>query len=166
MHAPNNDPVRFAVFSGMLVFLIAMVFVPGIGDGFYFDDNISIQTNNSIHTLNLLEILKTQTDTPSAGRPLTNLSYAIDYYFYGENDKVDINKLTKEDIQKVNNYFLSMNYEINLEIFPTLNEYIFKYPNYFKNQQHITKDTELKDYYYEVYGKDNCVFRISFKKLV
>ena len=24
----------------------------------------------------------------------------------------------------------------------------------------------LKDYYYEVYGKDNCVFRISFKKLV
>ncbi len=87
MHAPNNDPVRFAVFSGMLVFLIAMVFVPGIGDGFYFDDNISIQTNNSIHTLNLLEILKTQTDTPSAGRPLTNLSYAIDYYFYGENAK-------------------------------------------------------------------------------
>jgi len=87
-------------------------------------------------------------------------------YFYGENDKVDINKLTKEDIQKVNNYFLSMNYEINLEIFPTLNEYIFKHPNYFKNQQHITKDTELNDYYYEVYGKDNCVFRISFKKLV
>ena len=61
-------------------------------------------------------------------------------YFYGENDKVDINKLTKEDIQKVNNYFLSMNYEINLEIFPTLNEYIFKHPNYFKNQQHITKE--------------------------
>ena len=87
-------------------------------------------------------------------------------YFYGENDKVDINKLTKEDIQKVNNYFLSMNYEINLEIFPTLNEYIFKHPNYFKNQQHITKDTELKDYYYEVYGKDNCVFRIFFGKLV
>ena len=86
-------------------------------------------------------------------------------YFYGENDKVDINKLTKEDIQKVNNYFLSMNYEINLEIFPTLNEYIFKHPNYFKNQHHITKDTELKDYYYEVYGKDNCVFRISFKRL-
>ena len=85
-------------------------------------------------------------------------------YFNGENGKVDINKLTKEDIQKVNKYFLSMNYEVYLDIFPTLNEYVFKYPNYFKDQKHITKDTELKDYYYEVYGKDNCVFRISFKK--
>jgi len=87
-------------------------------------------------------------------------------YFNGENGKVDINKLTKEDIQKVNSYFLSMNYDVQLDIFPTMNEYVFKYPNYFKDQKHITNDTELKDYYYEVYGKDNCVFRISFKKLV
>jgi len=87
-------------------------------------------------------------------------------YFYGEKDKVDINKLTKEDIEKVNEYFLSMNYEVQLDIFPTMNEYIFKHPNYFKNQKHITNSTELKDYYYEVYGKENCVFRISFKKLV
>ena len=87
-------------------------------------------------------------------------------YFYGENNKVDIHKLNSEDIQKVNEYFLSMNYEVSLEIFPTMNEYIFKHPNYFKDQKYITKDTELKDYYYEVYGKDNCVFRISFQKLV
>ena len=87
-------------------------------------------------------------------------------YFYGINGKVDIHNLTKEDIQKVNEYFLSMNYEFQLDIFPTMNEYIFKHPNYFKDQQHITNSTELKDYYYEVYGKDNCVFRISFKKLV
>ena len=87
-------------------------------------------------------------------------------YFYGENGKVDINKLTKEDIQRVNRYFLSMNYEVHLDIFPTMNDYIFKYPNYFKDQKHITNTTELKDYYYEVYGKDNCVFRIYFNKLV
>ena len=87
-------------------------------------------------------------------------------YFYGINGKVDIHKLTKEDIQKVNEYFLSMNYEVQLDIFPTMNEYIFKHPNYFKDQQHITNDIILKDYYYEVYGKDNCVFRISFQKLV
>ena len=86
-------------------------------------------------------------------------------YFYGENNKVDINNLTKDDIEKVNEYFLSMNYEVCLDIFPTMNEYIFKHPNYFKDHNHITKDTKLKDYYYEVYGKDNCVFRISFKKL-
>lgn len=84
-------------------------------------------------------------------------------YFYGENDKVDINKLKKEDIQKVNEYFLSMNYEVNLEVYPTVNDYQFKYPNYFKDQNHITNQTALKDFYYEVYGKDNCVFRISFQ---
>ena len=49
-------------------------------------------------------------------------------YFYGINGKVDINKLTKEDIEKVNSYFLSMNYEVQLDIFPTMNEYIFKHP--------------------------------------
>jgi hypothetical protein len=87
-------------------------------------------------------------------------------YFYGINGKVNINNLTKEDVQRVNEYFLSMNYEVNLDVFLTMNEYIFKHPNYFKNQEHITSETELKDYYYEVYGKDNCVFRISFQKLV
>jgi hypothetical protein len=86
-------------------------------------------------------------------------------YFYGEKDKVDINNLTENDIKRVNSYFLSMNYEVNVDIFPTMNEYIFKHPNYFKDQNHITNSTELKDYYYEVYGKDNCVFRISFKKI-
>ena len=87
-------------------------------------------------------------------------------YFYGINGKVNINNLTENDIKRVNSYFLSMNYEVQLDIFPTMNEYIFKHPNYFKDQKHIKNDTELKDYYYEVYGKDNCVFRISFKKLV
>ena len=86
-------------------------------------------------------------------------------YFYGENGKVDINKLNITDLKKVNEYFLSMNYEVSLDIFPTMNEYIFKHPNYFKDKKHITNDTKLKDYYYEVYGKDNCVFRISFKKI-
>lgn len=87
-------------------------------------------------------------------------------YFYGENDKVNINKLNSEDIQKIDKYFTSMNYEVNLDVFFTMNEYIFKHPNYFKDHKHIKHDTELKDYYYEIYGKDNCVFRISFKKLV
>ena len=87
-------------------------------------------------------------------------------YFYGEDGKVDIHKLNESDIQKVNDYFISMNYEVSLEIFPTMNEYIFKHPNYFKDKKHITSKTILKDFYYEVYGKDNCVFRISFNKLV
>ena len=84
-------------------------------------------------------------------------------YFYGENDKVDINKLKKEDIEKVNEYFISMNYKVNLEIFLTMVEYKFKFPNYFKNQEHIKSETKLEDFYYEIFGNNNCAYRISFE---
>ena len=84
-------------------------------------------------------------------------------YFYGENGKVDINKLRKEDIEKVNEYFLSMNYKVNLEVFPTMNEYKFKFPNYFKNQECIKSETKLEDFYYEIFNETNCAFRISFE---
>ena len=83
-------------------------------------------------------------------------------FFYGENEKVDINKLKEEDIEKVNKYFISMNYKVNLEVFPTMNEYKFKYPNYFKNQEHIKTETKLEDFYYEIFGEGNCAYRISF----
>ena len=83
-------------------------------------------------------------------------------YFYGENEKVNINKLKEEDIEKVNKYFISMNYRVNLEVFPTMNEYKFKHPNYFKNQEHIKTETKLEDFYYEIFGEGNCAYRISF----
>lgn len=83
-------------------------------------------------------------------------------YFYGENEKVDINKLKEEDIEKVNKYFISMNYKVNLEVFPTMNEYKFKHPNYFKNQEHIKSETKLEDFYYEIFGNNNRAYRISF----
>ena len=85
-------------------------------------------------------------------------------YFYGKDNKVDINKLTKEDFEKVNEYFISMNYSVDLKVFETMNEYQFKFPNYFKNQEHIRPETKLEDFYYEVFNNDNKAFRISFKK--
>ena len=87
-------------------------------------------------------------------------------YFYGKDNKVDINKLVKEDFEKVNEYFISMNYSVDLKVFETMNEYQFKFPNYFNNQEHIKPQTQLEDFYYEVFNNDNKVFRISFKKLV
>jgi hypothetical protein len=87
-------------------------------------------------------------------------------YFYGKDNKVDINKLVKEDFEKVNEYFISMNYSVDLKVFETMNEYQFKFPNYFKNQEHIRHETKLEDFYYEVFNNDNEAFRISFKKLV
>ena len=86
-------------------------------------------------------------------------------YFYGENGKVNINSLTKENIEKVNEYFISMNYAVQLDYFPTMNEYQFKYPNYFKNQEKITNETQLEDFFYEIFNERNSVFRISFSKI-
>lgn len=83
-------------------------------------------------------------------------------YFYGENNKVNIDTLTKENIEKVNEYFISMNYSVHLEVFPTMNDYKFKFPNYFKDQDRITKQVVLDDFYYEIFNKNNCAFRISF----
>ena len=86
-------------------------------------------------------------------------------YFYGENDKVNINSLKKEDIEKVNEYFISMNYSVKLDYFPTMNEYQFKFPNYFKNQEKITNETQLEDFFYEVFNERNSAFRIYFSKI-
>ena len=86
-------------------------------------------------------------------------------YFYGENNKVNINSLKKEDIEKVNEYFISMDYAVKLDYFPTMNEYQFKYPNYFKNQEKITNETQLEDFFYEVFNERNSVFRIYFSKI-
>jgi hypothetical protein len=87
-------------------------------------------------------------------------------YFYGKDGKVDINDLKLTDFEKVNEYFISMNYSVDLKVFETMNEYQFKFPNYFKNQEHIRHETKLEDFYYEVFNNDNEAFRISFKKLV
>ena len=86
-------------------------------------------------------------------------------YFYGENEKVNINSLTKEDIEKVNEYFISMNYVVKLDYYPTMNEYQFKYPNYFKHQDKITNETQLEDFYYEVFNDLNSAFRIYFSTI-
>jgi|TARA_B100000575_G_scaffold293977_2_gene307341 hypothetical protein len=84
-------------------------------------------------------------------------------YFYGNSrGKVDITELSQENIEKVNEYFLSMNYKVNLEVFPTINEYQFKFPDYFKNQKHITSETQLEDFFYEIFNKEKTAFRISF----
>ena len=86
-------------------------------------------------------------------------------YFYGKDNKVNINELNEDNIKKVNEYFISMNYKVKLEVFKDINSYVFKFPNYFKDQKHITKNTLLEDFYYEIYYKNNNTFRISFIKI-
>ena len=87
-------------------------------------------------------------------------------YFHGNHEgKVDVNTLSKEDISKIQLYFESMGYISHVDIFETVFEYQFKHPNYFKDKSKITSDTLLDDFYYEIFGPNNRVFRVSFKHI-
>ena len=87
-------------------------------------------------------------------------------YFYGDSEgKVSINQLSEEDINKMNLYFQSMNYKIHLSIYPTIFEYQFKYPNYFKTPHTINDSTTLDDFFYEIFINQNKVYRIQFNRL-
>ena len=57
-----------------------------------------------------------------------------------------------------------MNYTANLEVFKTMNDYQFRFPNYFKNQENITTQTVLSDFYYEIFNNENSAFRVSFNR--
>jgi hypothetical protein len=84
-------------------------------------------------------------------------------YFHGDDQgKIDINQIAASDLSIIHEYFHSMGYESMVDVFPTINEYKFRYPDYFKDQDKITESCVLRDFYYEIYGHNNVVFRISF----
>ena len=51
--------------------------------------------------------------------------------------KVDLTKLTEENISLMKRYFESINYIVNIDVF-NLQTYQFRFPNYFKDQYKIT----------------------------
>ena len=75
--------------------------------------------------------------------------------------KVDLTNLTEENIQLMKRYFESVNYEVTIQVFD-LNNYEFKFPDYFKNQEKITDTVMLTDFFYESQGSDTKMYRISF----
>ena len=75
----------------------------------------------------------------------------LKYFFSDDNNKVRLTDLTEDNIQKLNDYFHSMNYHITIEIYPTIFEYQFRYPNYFKDQSLIDEKVQLEDFFYETY---------------
>ena len=83
-------------------------------------------------------------------------------YHFSEDEKVDITKLTQENIKLMNEYFASIGFTINIDVF-SIEEYLtnMKLPNYFLNQDLIEDDTLLKDIYYET-SIDMKIYRISF----
>ena len=87
-------------------------------------------------------------------------------FFYGDTQgKVTVDELTKDDIMKLDSYFHSMNYKVLISVFPTIHEYQFKYPNYLQEPHKINQETQLNDFFYEIFCKGNVVYRIQFDKL-
>lgn len=86
-------------------------------------------------------------------------------YFYSNDDgKVDVTKLSIDNITKIQKYFESMNFLSKVDVFD-LNNYEFKFPDYFKNQDKIQSNTVLNEFFYEVQGSDKKMYRITFDYL-
>ena len=87
-------------------------------------------------------------------------------YFYSKDDgKVDINSLTEDNIDLMKRYFLSIGFQLILEVF-TPENYISK-PDIFSDKNLIKENTMLDEYFYEITTYDSNdmekIYRVSFK---
>jgi len=85
----------------------------------------------------------------------------LKHLWQNEEGKVDLTKLTEDNINLMKRYFESINYIVNIDVFD-LSTYQFRFPDYFKYQDKITKETVLTDFFYETQGQDTNMYRISF----
>ena len=83
-------------------------------------------------------------------------------YLFSNEDKLDVTKLTKEDIALMDQYFQSIGFQVYVEKF-TIVDYLdnMKVPNYFLKQQLIQENTPLDSFYYET-SLDEHIYRVSF----
>ena len=90
------------------------------------------------------------------------LTGGIQYLFGDNENKINISKMTEEQVNLLNQYFESIGFVILVERF-TVPDYMdnMKLPNYFLEKEKITENTLLKDIYYET-SIDYIIYRISF----
>ena len=85
-------------------------------------------------------------------------------YFFSDKDegKVDINSLTEENIDLMKRYFLSIGFQLIIDVF-TPDNYISK-PDIFNDKSLIKENTMLDEYFYEITTYDSeKIYRVSFK---
>lgn len=87
-------------------------------------------------------------------------------YFYSKDDgKVDINSLTVDNIDLMKRYFLSIGFQLILDVF-TPENYVSK-PDVFNDKSLIKENTMLDEYFYEITTYDSNdsekIYRVSFK---
>ena len=96
----------------------------------------------------------------------------LKYFFSDKNDKdgqqsgkVDINSLTIDNIDLMKGYFLSIGFQLILDVF-TPENYISK-PDIFNDKRLIKENTMLDEYFYEITTYDlndlEKIYRVSFK---
>ena len=87
----------------------------------------------------------------------------IKYFFSDKNNgKVDINNLTLENIDLMKHYFLSIGFQLLIDVFTSEN-YISK-PDIFNDKSLIKENTMLDEYFYEITTYDlKKIYRVSFK---
>ena len=83
--APVRTPsVHPALFLLLIVAAGAATYWNSLGGPFIWDDQIAIVTNHTIqHLWPLSDALRPPRETPVAGRPIVNLSFAINYAMGG-----------------------------------------------------------------------------------
>ena len=91
-------------------------------------------------------------------------------YFYGQQSgkdegKVDINSLSEDNIDLMKRYFLSIGFQLILDVF-TPENYVSK-PDIFNDKSLIKENTMLDEYFYEITTYDSNdmekIYRVSFK---
>ena len=80
---------------------------------------------------------------------------------YSINGKVDINQLTKNDLNKMKLYFKSFGFTVNINI---LNKFIPK-KNPFIDKDLIKQNTKLNEFFYDL-NRNNLIYRISFDFII
>src|SRR5262245_61410502 len=90
--ADQSDSVapRLWTVAALVAICLAVVYVPLLGAPFIYDDHATIENNSSI--VSLFPVIGTREqpgplrpvpDLPTSGRPLVNLSFALNYAFGG-----------------------------------------------------------------------------------
>jgi hypothetical protein len=87
--APEDDarPTGIALRAAILVLAGALAYWPALDSPFLFDDRPAIVDNATIRTLAPSTVLSPPNDTPVAGRPLTNVTFALNYAAGGVNPR-------------------------------------------------------------------------------
>src|SRR6478735_922131 len=68
---------------GLIALVALIAYANSVGGPFVFDDRATVLENASIRDLTALQVFTPHREIPTAGRPLVNLSHALNYAVNG-----------------------------------------------------------------------------------